>query len=254
MMQSQKMEQSMTIDELQARIERLGCDVARDGNSLSAGGYLDLNSLATLPEGVTLSAGSVYSGFTQQWNGQSLRSVDGIVMVMGDSHSVGHATVYRATYFGRGDDSEHVYVAFVGDCSAHGSTVREAVEDAIQKGMAVDPSNVVAEIKASGVVTRLQYRTLTGACREGVRQWCDSHSVGDDIESLPLSDVLRMTEGHYGFERLRELLVPDGGPDQRMLQFLGPLNEFLAACNSHHSPPFTGPPSGTSNSRSRSNP
>ena len=234
----------MTIDDLYEQIKNQG--VTREGNTLSAGGhlylgslttlpegvtlsaggYLDLGSLTTLPEGVTLSAGgSLYLGslttlpegvtlsatqvlgsLRQEWRGQSLRPIDGIVMTMvGDEHRVGAANVRTARYFGCAEGAA-VYVAEVAGHTAHGETAREAIEDATAKAGPANVEQVVAAIKSSGAITRAQYRALTGACREGVRQWCRSHGVGDDVEAMPIADVLRNTSGYYGGERLAALL------------------------------------------------
>jgi hypothetical protein len=195
----------MTIDDLYQLIKNQG--VKRDGNKLETSGYLDLGSLTTLPEGVTLSASHVLGNWSQVWRGKSLRSIDGIIMeLVGQPHPAGNATVQKARYFGRSDDSESVYVAFAGDHTAHGATVREAIEDAVAKAGHASPEQVIVEIKTSGTITRSQYRALTGACREGVRQWCRSQGVADDVDSLPIADVLQRTSGHYGGERIKAAL------------------------------------------------
>ena len=194
----------MTIDELYEILQQQG--VTRDGVTLSAGGSLDLGSLTTLPEGVTLSAKQVQGKLSQDWRGAALQSVDGIVMSLGEEHQVGSAIVRTARYLGRPAESEAVYVAWVGQHTAHGATVREAIEDATAKASHASPAEVLAAIKGSGVITRTQYRALTGACREGVRQWCQSQGVADEVESLPIADVVRMTASHYGGARLAELL------------------------------------------------
>jgi len=177
------------------------------GAKLTAGGSLELGNLTKLPAGVTLSAKEVDGYLNQTWQGRTLRSIDGIVMVLiGTEHRVGAATVQASRYFGRPDDSALVYVATVGEHTAHGATVEDAVEDATLKAGLIDPTEIIAEIKATGSVTRGQYRAITGACREGVRQWCASQGVADETESLPLAAVLSMTAGQYGGDRLVELL------------------------------------------------
>ena len=215
----------MTIDELFELLKKK-YDVTRDGNTLSAGGDLHLRSLTTLPEGVTLSAGGylylsslttlpegvtlsalqVLGNFRQTYRGESLEPIDGTVMAMGEAHQVGAATVCAARYLGSPAESEKCFVAKVGEHTAHGATAREAIEDATAKAGPADVAGIVAEIKKTGVVNRAQYRALTGACREGVRQWCRTHNVADDVESLPLADVLRLTSGNYGGERLAAVI------------------------------------------------
>lgn len=199
----------MTIDELYDLVRARCPEATRDGAALSAGGYIDLGSLTSLPDGVTLSAGGfVYGQLTQPWHGQQLRSHDGIVSVVtGETHTVGECEVTAARYWrGANPPGDAHFIAVRGEHSAHGATVRGAVEDCMLKALQSDPSSVVAEIRATGRVTVAQYRAITGACREGCRMWLTSQGL-DGVESLPLEDVLQRLNGAYGAERFRDVVA-----------------------------------------------
>jgi len=171
-----------------------------EGVTISSGGNLNLHSLTTLPESVTLSASDLcYGKFSGPYRGLTLASYDGIVSeLVGEAKMVGEYAVQRANYFlasGRSDRAH--YIAVRGDHAAHGSTVREAVEDCATKALEVDPSTTIAEIKASGTVTLAQYRAITGACGEGCRQWAASNGL-DGREEIAVEELRPMLAGVYG--------------------------------------------------------
>ena len=106
---------------------------------------------------------------------------------------------------------EQCYLAKVGDYWAHGKTVKEAIQDAKYKAtLNADISDVVAEIKQTGIVTIAQYRAITGACREGCRRFLQSIGKPDATE-LPLADVMEQVKNHYGFERFQQAITTGKG-------------------------------------------
>ena len=183
------------------------------GISFNNQGYVYLSSLTTLPEGTSFNnQGDVDLGSltneTQTYRGEdiTLRTIDGCTMLIESEKLTKGITVCKARYFGGGEikDLEQCYVAKVGNHWAHGKTAKEAIQDANEKAtLDADVADVVAEIKLTGRVTIAQYRAITGACREGCRQFL--HSIGKpDATDLPLADVIQQVKGHYGFDRFIE--------------------------------------------------
>jgi len=173
-----------------------------EGVTISSGGDLELHSLTTLPESVTLSAGGLcYGKFSGPYRGLTLASYDGIVSeIAGEPKMVGEYAVQRANYFLSSTSGPHRrhYIAVRGEHAAHGSTVREAVEDCAMKVLKVKADEAtIAEIKASGTVTLAQYRAITGACREGCRQWAASNGL-DGREEITIEELRPMLAGVYG--------------------------------------------------------
>jgi len=172
-----------------------------EGVTISSGGDLELHSLTTLPESVTLSAGGLcYGKFSGPYRGLTLASYDGIISeLVGEPKMVGEYAVQRANYFLAADRSDRAhYIAVRGEHAAHGSTVREAVEDCEKKVLKVKADEAtIAAIKASGTVTLAQYRAITGACGEGCRQWAASNGL-DGREEITLEELRPMLAGVYG--------------------------------------------------------
>ena len=182
-----------------------------DGVTLNAGKRIFLRSLNSLGDGVTLTAGGgidlprLPQHFT--YRGRAIDNYDGIATeALTPWENAGYADceVQRARKF-RGewlDGGNEVWIARLGEYYAHGATRRDAIDDVLYKRFSVtaDKSEVVAEIRATQVVTREQYRLLTGACGLGVREFLARHKIGTRERALPLDRVLEMTRGVYGGE------------------------------------------------------
>lgn len=185
----------MTIDDLCAALDAAGYAYTRDGNTLSAGGYLDLRSLTSE---------------RQRYQGQetTLRTVDGHCMRLLGSRDVGGVTLWSAQYFrGHLDTDPRCYVAQNGDDYAHGDSAEQALRDLRFKldERDLDPAELVAEIKARGVVRFNDYRLLTGACESGLREGL--RTLGKpDAEELPLPEALELCVGAYGSAQFRKLM------------------------------------------------
>lgn len=230
------MTKEMTVDDLCAWLSRLGVDFGRDGNTLSAGGDLYLRSLTSLPEGLTLSAGgylylpnltSLPEGVTlsagggldlggltaeiQRYKGREirLRTIDGYCMRLIAAREIGDATLWTAQYFrGDLDNDRRCYVAQRGDDYAHGDTADSALRDLRFKQDArdFDPDDLVAEIKARGVVRFNDYRLLTGACAEGLAEGLRQRGLDPNLDEMPLDQALELCRDAYGGDRFRKLM------------------------------------------------
>lgn len=120
-----------------AELDARGLAYKRDGNRIEIRGDLDLSSLTTVSEGVTLSAGrDLYlrslTPEEQRYQGQviRLRTIDGFTMRLISSRDVGGVTLWGAQYF-RGDlDADpRCFVAQSGAVYAHGDTAESALRD-----------------------------------------------------------------------------------------------------------------------------
>ena len=185
-----------------------------------------LSSLTTLPEGVKFeNQGSVDLGAIQgdvSYLGATLnlRTVDGSTMAILSEHERDGINIAKAKYFQGGDPKNwsRAYVASRGNHTAHGDTIREAVEDVTFKYLrdTVDTCEIIAEVKKTQQVTRSQYRVLTGACRQGIQRFMDEHQISAETESLPLRQVLDLTANAYGGDKMRELFPPPRGACTRL--------------------------------------
>ena len=103
-------------------------------------------------------------------------------------------------------DIKAIYIAKEDELTAHGYTVREAIEDLTYKKLDnVDSEEIIAEIKRTGKVTRSQYRALTGACSFGTNKFCEEHNI-QDLEEIEISELRKILINDYGAERFWSLI------------------------------------------------
>ena len=104
------------------------------------------------------------------------------------------------------DNIEEIYIAKEGKFSAHGYTVREAVEDLTLKKLGnVNIEEIVKKIKETGTVTRSQYRAITGACSFGTNKFCEQHNI-QDLEEIELNELRKILINDYGAEKFWRLI------------------------------------------------
>ena len=103
-------------------------------------------------------------------------------------------------------DVKAIYIAKENELTAHGYTVREAMDDLTYKKLDnVDSEEIIAEIKRTGKVTRSQYRALTGACSFGTNKFCEEHNI-QDLEEIEISELRKILINDYGAERFWNLI------------------------------------------------
>ena len=88
--------------------------------------------------------------------------------------------------------------------TAHGKTVKKAVQDLEFKFMAEKLKK--ESITPDTVITEQYYRIVTGACEQGVMDWKRSNNI--DKEEMLAKDLLPILEktNAYGLERFKELV------------------------------------------------
>jgi hypothetical protein len=103
-------------------------------------------------------------------------------------------------------DYDEIYIAKEGELSAHGNTLREAIDDLTFKKMKdVNIDDIVKEIKEKGKVTRSQYRLITGACSFGTNQFCKQHGI-QDLEEIELTELRKILIDDYGAEKFWKVI------------------------------------------------
>ena len=101
---------------------------------------------------------------------------------------------------------EEVYVIKERDLSAHGKTLKEAMEDLIyKKTQNEEIENIVTEIKKTGKVSRAQYRAITGACKYGTDKFCAEHNI-QNLEEISLEELRKILVNDYGAEKFWKLI------------------------------------------------
>ena len=101
---------------------------------------------------------------------------------------------------------EEIYIVKEKDLSAHGETLKEAMDDLIyKKTQNEEIENIVAEIKKTGKVNRAQYRAITGACQYGTNKFCKEHNI-QDLEEISLKELRKILINDYGAEKFWNLI------------------------------------------------
>ena len=104
------------------------------------------------------------------------------------------------------DKVEEIYIAKDGKLTAHGYTVREAVEDLTLKKLGnINVDEIVAQIKKTGKVTRSQYKKITGACSFGTNKFCEEHNI-QDLEEIEVSELRKILINDYGANKFWSLI------------------------------------------------
>ena len=201
---------------------------------LTVGDYLDLEGctgITSLPEGLTV-GGSLYlrgTGITNtsmvsktisvksqqkintvkhdsrkirdfcmwQWNNRTYIKVDGIFTILDDCK--GH--VYRVHKIGK---TKQMYIVTDGEGHyAHGDTLQDARADLIYKindrdtssykNMPLDDSLTFEEAIAA-------YRTITGACSTGTRDYIENRLPKPHKEKYTIREIIKLTQGEYRSE------------------------------------------------------
>lgn len=189
-----------------------------DGNSIEIlGGDVWLSSIKSLPKNVKFNnQGSVnLSSLTsskQSYLGaeREFRHIDGYTMLITSERKQGDLTILRAKYFGGGaiKSLNSCFVAQSGDHSAHGNTLKSAIEDVQYKIQAHSGKDEAIErVKSSQQVTVNDFRVITGACREGMRQHLSNRRINmDTIEFLPLGEALKAMAGSSFGDQFRQAI------------------------------------------------
>jgi len=179
-------------------------------------GSVALCSLKELPRTTKFANGrsvmlDMLANKTITYNGKSMNIivVDGYTMIVKGQKSKGDFTIYNTEYLVGSTNTLNIakcIIAEKGGYFAHGSTIKEAIEDVNFKYLqkTLDVKQLVKDIKDCGYITSNDYRLLTGACRLGVNNFMKLNSITDD--KLPIDKAKKLVEGHYGYVKFMELL------------------------------------------------
>jgi hypothetical protein len=191
------------------------------GFNPTVGGNLELPSVTELPAGFnpTVGSGLYIKGRWREchtlnpnkilsWQNGKYIKADGIFTEV--IHRRGN--VYKVK---RMNDTKEWYLVTNGEFNAHGDTIKSAQSDLNFKMMAEKLKS--EPIAPDTELTVMYYRTLTGACDVGCREWMQSNQIPYTIEAGKTVEINPMTAKEllpilektkpYGFEKFKELLT-----------------------------------------------
>jgi hypothetical protein len=197
------------------------------GFNPTVGGDLDLRSVTELPAGFNPTVGgnlyikgrwrlpsrwreyhTLNPNKILSWQNGKYIKADGIFTEV--IHRRGN--VYKVK---RMNDAKESYLVTNGEFNAHGDTIKSAQSDLnfkmISEKLKSEP------IAPDTELTVMYYRTLTGACDAGCREWMQSNQIPYTIEAGKTVEINPMTAKEllpilektkpYGFEKFKELLT-----------------------------------------------
>ena len=177
-------------------------------------GGVYLEKVTSLPDNVTFNNyGGVYLENLKgkhKYKGKEFEfmHVDGSTMLIESSKKKGDILIHKARYFGGGDIDKlkKCFVAQKGNYYAHGETVKNAIEDVNFKFLqeTFNTDDLVNQIKESGIVTKNDYRLLTGACSLGCDMFIKEHGISD---SISLKKAKSLIHNVYGSDQFNELFA-----------------------------------------------
>ncbi len=199
-----------------------GTDITELPDNLVVGGCLDLyeSKITKLPDNLVV--GGLIFGVSStpitptlnqevkaqkirnflQWNvgGKTYIKVDGIFSIV-DSHK-GNVWITHLI----GEDETLCVVTDGEGHYAHGNTLKEAKADLIYKINDRDTSsyeNLSLDDEISFEDAIAMYRTITGACSAGTRDFVEKRLPKPHKEKYTIMEIIDLTKGEYGSERLR---------------------------------------------------
>ena len=182
-------------------------------HGLSVGGSLDLRGtqITSLPDGLSVGWYLGLDSGTYLFGGRRwvVENVDGLPTVLGRKKTIGDINVFKAAYF-HVDAARRrpVFVAINGDHSAHGETIKEALDDVMYKTLkTLATDDLRVKIKQSGYVTVADFRAVTGACRSGINHFLVSAGVNtEEVEKLPLQTAFEVMKGNAFGDRFIDFM------------------------------------------------
>jgi len=187
------------------------------GGSLYIYSGAKLDALTTVGGSLSIYSGAKLDAKKAKYNQKSAKtkvlkaferqgyiSADGILQRIVTKKKTTALTVYKVKKLVSDQIS---YVVFDGDNFSHGETVKKAKDDLIFKLTSRDTS----EFKKWKLDTKkplkeviLAYRSITGACEFGVKQFCASQKMK---AKYSVNEVLKLTKGQFGHEKFREFFL-----------------------------------------------
>ncbi len=121
--------------------------------------------------------------------------IDGIVREIVSRKEVGDLSVIK-THFD--------FIVGKGNTWAHGRTIEEAIQDYNFKLMKANP-DALKDLDLDKPMSHEEainvYRTITRACREGIRQWMSGKTFP---ELITIREIINLTQSAYGGDKFKQ--------------------------------------------------
>ena len=140
---------------------------------------------------------------TYQGKEHQVKCIDDYCMEIHSTKQKEDFTIHKASYF---STDEKCFIAEKDGYYAHGGSIREALTDLQFKlDEQKDYPEIIKNINEKGYFGANDYRLLTGACKQGTNKFIEDNNYTWD-DKMNIKDVLIITKGHYGHEKLCEFI------------------------------------------------
>ena len=121
---------------------------------------------------------------------------DGILSKVVSVHTRKEYTIYKTPF---------EFIAQKGDYTAHGKTIKKAIQDVEFKVIAEKLKH--EPINADTIINTNYYRIVTGACEQGCIQWKKANNL-EEVEEIRADKLLELLEktNAYGLDRFKQLI------------------------------------------------
>ena len=173
-----------------------------EGFNPTVGGYLDLESLTSIPEGFDISDYENQTTTIFYWQNGKYISVDSLFCEVIKKKG----NVFKCKKINQED---YFYIVTDGNGKyAHGYTIKEAKEDLIYK-ISERNKEDFKHLSLDSVLSFNKmiecYRTITGACSFGVKDFVESNDIKKKAYSI--KEVIEMTENKHGNELFKQFFI-----------------------------------------------
>jgi hypothetical protein len=132
-------------------------------------------------------------------NDLKVKCIDGYPFVIKSTKKVGDYTILKGYNYQLVEPEKLIFVAQKGEFLAHGETLKAAIEDVNFK---IYSETLKSEpIDLEQIVNICYYRSNTGACELGVKDWMKTNNVEEGIKVKEIIPILKKTNA-YGVEKI----------------------------------------------------
>ena len=189
---------SLTGIELKA-LTTCGSDCFSYNSSLTG---IELKALTTCGP-YCFSYNSSLTGIELKNSNLSVKNIDGYCFVITNTKTSKGIKIYSGYNFSL-DNKINSFVAEKDGFTAHGSTIKKAIDDLQFK--IVSEKLKKEPIKEDTVLTIQYYRLITGACEFGVKEWMSNNKIDEGITAKELLPILEKTNA-YGLSKFKQLIT-----------------------------------------------
>lgn len=127
--------------------------------------------------------------------------VDGIATILRSKKNREGFEISKGTFF---NTKKECFVAKKDKYTAHGETIRQAIEDVNFKYLQENSNvqDIVNQVKSTNKITVSQFRLITGACSTGCKNFLTEKGV--TVTEMELPKAMKLLKGAFGWNTMQQ--------------------------------------------------